>query len=417
MLRSLFTAVSGMRAHQTMMDVVGNNIANVNTTGYKTSQTVFEDTLSQMVRTSGGPQGLSGGTNPAQIGLGSKVGGISTNFGQGATQVTGRTTDVALQGDGFFVVKKDGQALYSRAGAFDFDASGNMVNADGAIVQGWAATSGVVNTNSPVGSLKLPIGQTVPPRQTTQIVVGGNLAGSAAVGATSVSAIDIYDTQGKPLQATMTYTKTATDAWTLSVTVPNVAGGPAVTVGTANVTWNQTTKSFTSVPAVPTLSQAQFTAAGYNFSGNVSMTLGTATRPLTQYASTDTASGVSQDGADAGVLESFSLAPDGQLVGIFSNGVKETLGQVAVASFDNPPGLEKVGGSLYRGTANSGIASVGVAGNGGRGTMASGALEMSNVDLAQEFTNLIIAQRGFQANSKIVSVSDEILNDLVNLKR
>jgi flagellar hook protein FlgE len=418
MLRSLFTAVSGLRAHQTMLDVVGNNIANVNTAGYKTSQSVFEDTLSQVVRTSGGPQGLRGGTNPAQVGLGVRVGGISTNFSQGATQVTGRATDVALQGDGFFILKQDGQTLYSRAGAFDFDASGNLVNPDGAIVQGWAANQGVVNTNSPVGPLKLPIGQTVPPRQTTLVTVGGNLSGDAAVGATSVSSIDIYDTQGKPLQATVTYTKTATDAWTLSVTVPNVSGAsPDAVVGTATLAWDQATKSFTATPAVPTLSQASLNTAGYAFAGNVNMTLGTATRPLTQYASTDTAGTVSQDGAGMGVLESFSLAPDGQLVGIFSNGVQETLGQVAVASFDNPPGLEKVGGSLYRGTSNSGIAAIGVAGAGGRGVMASGSLEMSNVDLAQEFTNLIIAQRGFQANTKMIAVSDEMLQDLVNLKR
>jgi flagellar hook protein FlgE len=406
-----------MRVHQTMLDVVGNNIANVNTAGYKTSQAVFEDTLSQMVRVSGGPQGLTGGTNPAQVGLGVKVGGISTNFSQGATQITGRSTDVALQGDGFFVVTKDGQTFYSRAGAFDFDSNGTMVNADGAIVQGWAAKSGVVNTNSPVGPLKLPIGQMVPPRQTTQITVGGNLSGGSAIGATSASSIDIYDTQGQSIPATMTYTKTAADSWTLDVTVPDAAGGPAVSVGTANLTWDQATKQFTSVPAVPVLSQGQFAAAGYQFSGNVDVALGTATRPLTQFASADTASAVSQDGADAGVLQSFSIAPDGKLVGIFSNGVKESLGQVAVASFDNPPGLEKVGGSLYRSTANSGVAAVGVAGNGGRGAMAAGALEMSNVDLAQEFTNLIIAQRGFQANSRVITASDELLQDLVNLKR
>jgi flagellar hook protein FlgE len=417
MLRSLFTAVSGMRVHQTMLDVVGNNIANVNTAGYKTSQTVFEDTLSQMVRISGGPQGLTGGTNPAQVGLGVKVGGISTNFSQGATQVTGRSTDVALQGDGFFIAKKDGQTYYTRAGAFDFDSNGTMVNPDGAMIQGWTAVAGVVNTSAPVGPLKLPIGQMVPPRQTTLITVGGNLAAASAVGAISSSSIDIYDTQGTAISATMSYTKTAADAWTLDVTVPDVAGGPAVLVGSANLTWNQITKTFTSVPAVPVLSQAQFVAAGYQFTGNVNVALGTPTRPLTQFTSQDTAGAVSQDGSDAGVLQSFTLAPDGQLVGIFSNGVKEALGQVAVASFDNPPGLEKVGGSLYRSTANSGIASIGVAGNGGRGSMAAGALEMSNVDLAQEFTNLIIAQRGFQANSKIVSVSDEILSDLVNLKR
>jgi flagellar hook protein FlgE len=417
MLRSLFTAVSGLRAHQAMMDVVGNNIANVNTAGYKSSQSVFEDTLSQVMRTSGGPQGLNGGINPAQVGLGVKVGGISTNFGQGATQVTGRATDVALQGDGFFILKKDGQSLYSRAGAFDFDARGDLVNPEGALVQGWGATKGVVNTNAPVGAIKLPIGQTVPPRQTTQVTVGGNLFGNAAVGAASVSSIDIYDTQGTPLQATMTYTKTGPDAWTLDVTVPDAGTGAAVNVGTATLAWDLTSQSFMATPAVPTLSQGLLTGAGYNFGGDVSVTLGTPTRPLTQYAATDTVGTVSQDGADMGILQSFSLAPDGQLIGIFSNGVRETLGQVAVSSFDNPSGLEKVGGSLYRGTANSGVASVGVAGVGGRGTMASGSLEMSNVDLAQEFTNLIIAQRGFQANSKIVSVSDELLQDLVNLKR
>ena len=166
MLRSLFSAVSGLRSHQTMMDVVGNNIANVNTAGFKSSSTVFEDTLSQVVRAGGGPQGLRGGINPAQVGLGVRVGGITTNFAQGATQVTGRATDVAIQGDGFFVVKQDGQTLYTRAGAFSFDASGQLVNPDGALVQGWGATNGQVNTNAPVGALTLPIGQSVPPQQT-----------------------------------------------------------------------------------------------------------------------------------------------------------------------------------------------------------------------------------------------------------
>lgn len=417
MLRSLFTAVSGLRSHQTMLDVVGNNIANVNTAGYKTSQIVFQDTLSQVMRTSSGPQGLRGGTNPAQVGLGVRVGGISTNFGQGATQFTGRAMDVALQGDGFFMVLKDGQSLYTRAGALDFDSSGNLVNSDGGLVQGWGATKGVVNTNAPAYAIKLPIGQSVPPLQTMMITAGGNLPANAAVGATSASSIDIYDTQGNAVQATMTYTNTAPDNWTLDVTVPDLAAGGPKSVGTATLVWDQTTKSFTVTPSAPTLLAADLTAAGYKFTADIDLTLGTPTRPLTQFASTDTAGTVSQDGAGMGVLESFSLAPDGMLVGIFSNGVREALGQVAIASFDNPPGLEKVGGSLYSATSNSGIASIGVAGEGGRGAMASGTLEMSNVDLAQEFTNLIIAQRGFQANSKIVSVSDEILSDLVNLKR
>jgi flagellar hook protein FlgE len=415
MLRSLFSAVSGLRGHQTMMDVVGNNIANVNTAGFKSSSTVFEDTLSQVVRAGGGPQGLRGGTNPAQVGLGVRVGGITTNFGQGNTQVTGRATDVALQGDGFFVVKQDGQTLYSRAGAFSFDASGQLVNPDGAIVQGWGATNGQVNTNAPVGALTLPIGQSVPPQQTTNVNVGGNLPSTGAVGTKSSSSIDIFDTQGRAVPATMTYTKTGADTWSLSVTVPD-ASGAAVQVGSANLRWDEANKTFAPTTTA-TLNAAQLNAAGHTFGSNVQVTLGSATHPLTQFASADTAGTVDQDGAEMGTLESFTLDPGGQLIGVFSNGVRQTLGQVAVASFTNPPGLEKVAGSMYAGNASSGAASVGVAGNGGRGTLASGALEMSNVDLAQEFTNLIVAQRGFQANSKVISASDELLQDLVNLKR
>ena len=435
MLRSLFTAVSGLRAHQLMLDVVGNNIANVNTTGYKSSQTVFEDTLSQVIRNSGGPQGLRGGTNPAQVGLGVIVGGISTNFTQGASQVTGRATDVELQGDGFFVLKQDGQTLYSRAGAFNFDSNGNLVNPDGAMVQGWPATKGNINTSAPVGPVRLPIGQSVPPRQTTSITVGGNLSASAVPlppvapatvpAANSVSSINIYDTQGKSVEATFSYIKGAgVNDWTLKVTVPDtktVVVPPAtaadITVATVALVWDPAAKVFTP-PATPAvLSQTALNTAGYSFSSDIGVKLGTPTRQLTMFNSTDTAGTVSQDGAGMGTLQSFSLAPDGQLVGTFSNGVKETLGQIAVATFDNPPGLEKVGGSLYSSTANSGVASIGAAGQAGRGTMAAGTLEMSNVDLAQEFTNLIIAQRGFQANSKIITVSDEILTDLVNLKR
>jgi flagellar hook protein FlgE len=427
MLRSLFSAVSGLRGHQTMMDVIGNNIANINTAGYKSSQVVFEDTLSQVVKSAGSPQGASGGSNPAQVGLGVKVGAITTNFSQGATQVTGRSTDITLQGDGFFVVKQDGQTLYSRAGAFSFDALGNLVNPDGAIVQGWPAVAGKVNTNASVQGLKLPIGQTLPPSATTAVDVGGNLPSDAAPGAQFVTSIDIYDSQGKAIPATFTYTKNATD-WTLNVTVPHATTGAATQVGTTTLTWNPSPPppalpSFTAAPTLE-LNAAQLTTAGYQFpvptapATGVPVNLGTTTNPLTQYATANTVSVLDQQGGSAlGSLQSFTMSPDGTLLGIFSNGLKQTLGQVAVANFNNPPGLEKVGGSLYRDTSNSGTPSVGTAGSGGRGTLASGALEMSNVDLAQEFTNLVVAQRGFQANSRVVTASDEILQDLVNMKR
>ena len=239
---------------------------------------MFEDTLSQVVRAGGGPQGLRGGINPAQVGLGVRVGGITTNFGQGATQVTGRATDVALQGDGFFVVKQNGQTLYSRAGAFSFDASGQLVNPDGALVQGWGATNGQVNTNAPAGALTLPIGQSVPPQQTRNVNVGGNLSSEAAVGTKSSSSIDIFDTQGQAIPATMTYTKTGADTWSLSVTVPD-ASGAAVQVGSANLKWDVANKTFAPTTTA-TLNAAQLGAAGHTFGSNVQVTLGTATHPL-----------------------------------------------------------------------------------------------------------------------------------------
>jgi flagellar hook protein FlgE len=414
MLRSLFSAVSGLRAHQTMMDVIGNNIANVNTTGYKSSQTVFEDTLSQALRTAGAPQGTGGGTNPAQVGLGVRLAGVTTNFGQGSTQVTGRQSDMAIQGDGFFVVQQDGQTMYTRAGAFSFDALGNLVTPEGATVQGWGATKGAIDTNAPVGGLRLPVGQVLAPTATRTVDLGGNLPADAATGATVTHSIDIVDEQGATIPATTTYTKTGSDTWSAVTTVPKPGGGTA-TVGTTSLTWDPAAKSFTT--ASMSLTSAALTSAGYRFASDVTLTIGGDSTPLTQFSGAASATARNQDGSTMGSLQSFTMDSTGVLVGIFSNGRTEKLGQVALASFTNPAGLEKAGDSLYRGTANSGAPSVGTAGTGGRGALASGVLEMSNVDLAQEFTNLIVAQRGFQANSRVVSASDEILQDLVNLKR
>src|SRR5215212_5864845 len=179
MLRSMFSAISGLRAHQTKMDVVGNNIANVNTVGYKSQTTVFEDTLSQLLRNGSAPTADTAGTNPAQVGLGVKVAGISTNFSQGSTQNTGRSTDFMISGDGFFQTKAGNETLYTRAGSFDFDGAGNLVTPDGAILQGWMATSGTVNTNGPVGNLSIPYGQVLAPVETTGSAVGGNLSADA----------------------------------------------------------------------------------------------------------------------------------------------------------------------------------------------------------------------------------------------
>ncbi len=413
MLRSLFSAVSGLRSHQTMMDVIGNNIANVNTAGYKSGQTLFEDTLSQALQGAGPPQGGRGGTNPAQVGLGVRVAGITTSFTQGSMQSTGRETDLAIQGDGFFVVHKDGQAMYTRSGSFSVDALGNLVSPQGGVVQGWPAVDGKVDTASPASGLRLPVGQVLPPAATTTVDVGGNLPADASTGTTVVHTIDIVDAQGKTIPAMTTYTKSGANQWAVAVTVPGSTGAPA-TVGSTTLTWDTATGAFTT-PTM-SMSRASLAAAGYSFPVDVSVDLGGGT-PLTQFAGESSATARSQNGATMGELQSFTTDATGTIIGVFSNGLNEKIGQVALASFANPAGLEKSGDSMYRSTANSGQASVGAAGAGGRGHIAGSTLEMSNVDLAQEFTNLVIAQRGFQANSRVVTASDELLQDLVNLKR
>ena len=403
MLRSLFSGISGLRAHQTMLDVVGNNIANVNTAGFKASSTVFEDTLSQMLSAAGAPQAGNGGTNPAQVGLGVRVASVSTNFGQGATQMTGRATDLMIQGDGFFAVDADGQQLYTRAGAFSFDATGRLVTTSGAAVMGWVATDGKVATTGPVGPIVLPIGATKAPVATTVTTISGNLDASAPVydaddPATAagkvVSSIDAYDAAGVGHTLTYTFTHTAGNTWSLQV------ADDATPPATQTVTLTFTDGKLPD-PA-PTLTL-----------GDIDVDL----KGITGFGGATSVAATGQDGSAMGALQAYTIGQDGTIIGVFSNGLKEPLGQVALASFTNPPGLEKVGDSLYRATVNSGLAQLGQAGTGGRGQLSSGSLEMSNVDLAAEFTNLIIAQRGFQANSRVITASDEILQDLVNLKR
>jgi flagellar hook protein FlgE len=415
MLRSMYSGISGLRTHQTMMDVVGNNIANVNTAGYKGSSTVFQDVLSQTIQGAGAPIDGQGGTNPAQVGLGVKLGAISTNFAQGASQATGRATDLAIQGDGFFAVQQGGEQLYTRAGSFNFDANGLLVTPSGASVLGWAAQGGVINPNGPLEPVRLPIGQTLAPTQTDTVRVGGNLPDTpfdAAAPTTISTGVTVYDQQGAPIKLTLTYEQSADDAWTVTATAPNAADGTPVPLDTTNLTWNGTAFTSTANPY-----QLNIPPTVGTFTGPVTVALGSPAEPLTQFAGANSVAVLEQDGAAMGNLQSFTISPDGTVLGVFSNGVREPVAQIALANFANPGGLEKVGGSMYRPGPNSGLVQTGLAGAGGRGMLSGGTVEMSNVDLAQEFTNLIVAQRGFQANSRVISSSDELLQDLVNLKR
>jgi flagellar hook protein FlgE len=412
MIRSMFSAISGLRNHQTMMDVVGNNISNVNTTGFKTSSVVFQDVLSQTLRGSGQPATAVGGTSPAQVGLGSRVAAITTNFGQGALQRTGRATDMAIQGDGFFTVSLAGQQLFTRAGAFSVDATGNLATQDGAFVQGWQANvNGVINANASASSIRIPVGDLISPVVTSTVNMGGNLPANAAVGSPPiVASVDVYDTQGAPVTVTLSFAKSAANQWTVTGAYGNpptaIAGlSQTLTFDVAGELTAPAGRSF-AVTGVPGI-------ASFNFDLGAA---GAANR-ITQFANVNSVAALAQNGSGAGSLQSFTVSQDGLVVGAYSNGRSKQIAQLSLANFTNPEGLEKVGGSNFRATVNSGLPQLGVAGLGGRGLLSSGTVEMSNVDLAQEFTNLIIAQRGFQANSRVVSSADELLQEIVNLKR
>ena len=390
MLRSLYSGISGLRSHQTMLDVTGNNIANVNTTAFKASAAQFQDTLSQLTEAAGGATATTGGTNPAQVGLGVQVAGISTNFAQGSSQATGKTTDFMINGDGFFVTSLGGETLYTRAGSFNFDSAGRLVSPDGAIVQGWGATNGVVNAGGATGNMTLPVGAIVPASASTAATFSGNLPSDTAEGTKlAPRTIDVYDELGVASTVSLTFTRTA-NGWTV-----------AETNGTASIelTANGTTGTFT--------------PSGTLEISNVTMNFD----DVRGFAGLDTVAGDTDDGSAAGTLNSYTLGADGTLVGLFSNGQQQAIGRIALATFVNPGGLEKAGSSAYRATFNSGGAELGTAGTGSLGSLTSGALEMSNVDLSQEFTNLIVAQRGFQANARIITTSDEVLQELTNLKR
>jgi flagellar hook protein FlgE len=408
MLRSLFSGISGLRAHQQMMDVTGNNIANVNTTGYKSSQTVFQDTLSQMVNAAGAPQNAAGGTNPAQVGLGVRTASVNSNFSQGAAQTTGKAGDMMIQGDGFFVVKSGAESVYTRAGSFTFDANGSLTTPNGQIVQGWSAnTAGAVNTAGAPGDIQLPIGISLQPQPTQNITLTGNLSYEAVQGDFKVIPVRVIDANGASCSLNIKITRDPDPAITWTITVPDPADPTDPTKdGTYTIPFTGG-KADGEPDPVSGLPSTKIIRNGLTID----------LKDITNYSGNTEARVSASDGSGAGILSSYTVSNTGQIVGVFSNGLKQTLGQLALANFNNVNGLEKIGDSMFRSTVNSGLAQVGSAGSAGLGLITSGALEMSNVDLAQEFTNLVIAQRGFQANSRIITTSDEILQELVNLKR
>jgi flagellar hook protein FlgE len=397
-LRSLFSGISGLRTHQMLMDVVSNNIANVNTTGYKSSAATFEDTLSQMLRTAGMSTDAVGGLNPAQIGLGVQLASITTNFRQGSAQSTGRNTDLMIQGDGFFVLDNAGQQVYTRAGAFNFDSDGSLVNAEGMRVQGWAGVNGVVNADGPLSDIVVPAGTMIPPTPSSTVTVSGNIT-SGATTAMSLGAT-VYDQAGVAHSLAIVLTP---NAGAFDVTVTDTTDPTSVAV--AGSLSFQTDGTYDPASTAATITTADGTLVTIDVLGT------------SNYGGPKSLAVTDVDGASAGSLQQFQIDQDGTIVGVFSNQQKLALGKLALANFTNPTGLEKIGATAFAETSNSGLPQVGIAGSGGRGTLLGANLEMSNVDLAEEFTSMIIAQRGFQANSRVITTSDQMLQELVDIKR
>lgn len=496
MMRSLYSGVSGLKNHQTRMDVVGNNISNVNTTGFKSSRVTFSDTLSQTLSGASAPTENRGGTNPKQIGLGSATSAIDTLFTDGSVQSTGVNTDLCLSGNGLFIVKDGDLSYYTRNGNFKFDKEGYYVNSDGLKVQGWSATTpgDAINTNGQPSEICIPAGKTMAASATKVATFSKNLdAAEPMIASMSVTYADgttaevkadttdvvevgkkfdaaagavagpnakivasitlkmtdgttttetsgafklknskpkttiatIYDSLGNAHNVTIYMTKTDVSSqtgnkWTISL-------DPAVTDPTATSTQTIIESDGTKTIVNMTALELQFDVNGglKTGSGTATLTLDNGAGnnqsvnltfdDVTQYAGSNTAFATT-DGNAAGTLKSVSIDSNGVITGTYTNGLNVQEAQVAIAQFNNASGLTKTGNSLYTESNNSGTPNVGTV-NGLGCTVTPSSLEMSNVDMASELTDMIVTQRGYQSNSKIITVSDELLETLINMKR
>lgn len=428
MEQSMLAAVSGIEANQSYIDTVGSNIANANTDGYKAQSADFVDLLSQAISGAGAPvAGSAGGINPMAIGTGTRLGSVSENWSEGSLQQTNQPTDVAIQGSGLFVAKDQGSQYFTRAGNLKIDANGDLTTATGALIQGWQASGGVISTNGPTGSISIPQGLLVPAKATQSFTLGGNLpawSGSGSQGPVAVT-INAYDSLGDSVPVTLTFTPVSgtADQWTLQGTVPGASSNLWSTPPT--VTFDPTSGELKAVSGATTNSNGSLSLpvgtmpSNYTFptgdTWNIDFPAPGSIGAVTQYAGQSTIAISAQDGNASGSLSSFSIGSDGVIMGSFSNGGTEPIGQLALANFTNVGGLQDVGNLLYTASANSGQPQIGPPESGGRGSLVGGSLEASNVDMAQELTDLVMAQEAYQANTKVISTSQQALQSLVNM--
>ncbi|MGD8292799.1 MAG: flagellar hook protein FlgE [Desulfobacterales bacterium] len=414
MIGSLFAGISGLSANSTAMTVIGDNIANVNTTAFKSNKSSFANILSQSL----------GGSGTSGIGRGVEFWGVSPSWSQGSIENTSNSTDMAINGKGFFMVEDaTGSTYYTRAGEFSFDKNGYLVNPDGLFVQGYSVTSVAADGTATLGSIEninVPGESTAPPQATTSSTLDINLDAGAAVNDTYSSTQTVYDSLGNAIPLTLTFTKTAANAWTASVSVPTgTVTTPASDIGitNANLTFdgngNLNSGSDPSITLTNLISGAADITINWDLFDTANLTNG----DLTQYAAASTTNFNTQNGYSAGNLRGVSIDESGFVTGAYSNGQLTPLYQVVLADFPSYFGLSKMGKNLYAESRASGQAMPGVPLSGSLGSISPSAIEMSNVDLAQEFVKMITTQRAFQANSRVITTSDEVLQELISLKR
>ncbi len=412
MLQAMYSGISAIEAHQERMDVIGNNIANVNTTAYKSGRVTFQDQLSQTLQGAGAPTGNIGGTNPQQVGLGVRVGSIDTLMSQGGLQSTTRPTDMAIQGNGYFMLGDSTGVSYTRDGSFSLDSSGALVNAsNGSYVLGWKAdANGKIDSTKqidPTSHVSIPVGDLTAVQPTSNVTFAGNLSADSVPSDTYARSVVVYDSLGEKQTVSLTFQRDAGAADPAHTWKWTTSGNPAA-AGSGSITFDTTGKETAATGAItlnPTDGATQGQTITPDFSG------------ITQISGSSSAAPSTQNGFGPGTLQSFSVDQTGAVTGIFNNGLTRVLGQVALADFPNPEGLERAGGNGFRTSINSGLPSVGTALSSSLGKISTGYLEQSNVDLSTEFTNMIVTQRGFQANTKIITTVDEMLNDIIQAKR
>jgi flagellar hook protein FlgE len=411
MLTSFSTALSALDASSTAIDVVGNNLANLNTTGYKANTVSFEDLMSET---------LGNGT---QVGVGVGTPVTEAIFSQGAIQTSSGPLNAAIQGDGFFiVVTPTGATEYTRAGNFEVDAGGNMITPTGEKLQGWVRANGVLNTNVPVGNLTIPVGTLTPPVATTTTSLSLNLNASASAGPPPDSfstSVQVFDSLGVSHVVTFTFTKTTTaNQWQYSMSFPN---GDLTAVGTpvtGNITFdssgNLTSPAPTDAPITLNATGLADGAADMNITWNF---YNGTTPLLTQYSQPSATSEQTQNGSPSAGLSNVRLGDGGQILAEYSDGTQVVVGQVAMAGIENPQSMLSVGDNDFSLSAKTAAPSVGVPGTGGRGTVVGGSIESSTVDIATEFTNLIVFQRAYEASAKVITTADQISQATIALKQ